>query len=342
VRFFALLLWVFALSWLTHEAASPSWRSPDTVAVFINPTQAAELSEWEVKPASTTIVAAPGPSMALNPDNDKWGRAVRTITVAPSENLYRLKATLSTDGDPLQRFTLFPVTVFHLRVNQGPQKYPLMERPMFFQHEVHIDEIIELKGRPEQVELSLITSANSNWRLSNLSFSAVREHSRYNISFSALIGLWALTLFWGLTKAWRRSPLPTLAVGGLLALVLLGVLSSRGQMLNLFSWFVGVATSIGGKLTKGDFSGLMQFGHIGMFCALTVVALVFRWRWKLNYSQIILGVVVLTIATEALQRHAFGRSPNMQDIIFDSLGIAAGAILYELVYRSANIMRRSD
>jgi len=165
---------VLALSWLTHAAASSSWRAPTSVQVFLSTDQAAEVSGWVARPATTEIVAGPGGSIVLNPDNsDKWGRAVRLIPVAPSENLYRLKATLTTALPPAERLTLFPKPVFHLHVSHGSRRYPLVERPMFFHNEVRVDELVKLTGEHEEVELSLITSANSNWRVSNLSLSAV-------------------------------------------------------------------------------------------------------------------------------------------------------------------------
>lgn len=340
MKFFALLVWVLTLSWLTHAAASPSWRAPNIVEEFLSATQAANLSEWEVKPASTVMVAAPGPSIVLNPDTNKWGRAIRLVPVTPTENLYRLKITLTTDTLPAQRFTLFPEPVFHFHVNTGTQKYPFVERPMFFRSEVRIDEVIELTGEHSEVELSFITTKNSIWRLSNLSLSAVREHGRYNTSFSALIGLWGLTLLWGVLKAWRRSRLPTLAVGGLLAVVLIGVLASRIQVMQVFGLLSTGIRSVGGQLSAGNFSTFMQAGHIGLFCVLTFAALVFRRKWYLTYTRIVLGALVLAIATEALQRHAFGRSPDVQDFIFDILGIVVGSILYELSNRIVNAVRR--
>ena len=346
MRFFALMVWVLLLSLLTHAAASPSWRVPEITEVFLNPTQAADLSQWQVKPATTTIVSVPlsasellnrvssgaesGFSMVLNPDSPKWGRAVRIVSVEPSEKLYRLKARLRTKATATERFTFFPAPVFHFSVSHGAQRYPFVARPTFLRNDVHIDEVIELTSGYEEIELSLITAPNSKWQLSNLSLSAVREHSRYNASFTALIGLWGLTFLWGAMKAWRRSRLPTLAVGGLLALVLIGVLSSRAQVMHFFGLISDTIRAVGGQIVAGHFSTFMQGGHIGLFCLVTVASLVFRKQWQLSFGQIISGVLVLAIATEALQRHAFGRSPELQDFMFDMLGIVIGVILYAI------------
>ena len=87
---------------------------------------------------------------------------------------------------------------------------------------------------------------------------------------------------------------------------------------------------VGGQVTAGHFSTFMQSGHIGLFCVLTMTALIFRRQWYLTYIQILSGIFVLAIATEALQRHAFGRSPDVQDFIFDVFGIAIGTILFKL------------
>ena len=327
MRFFALFFWVLALSWLTHAAASPSWRTSNTVDVFLSSEQASNLSLWKVDRASTSIVEGADESILVNPDTDRWGRAMRDVAVSPTEKFYHLKATLRTDSNPTQRLTLFPKPVFHLFVKHGEQQYPFVERPMFFKNEVLIDEIIELTGTHDEVELSLVKAPNANWRLSNLSLSAVQVHKRYNGSFSVLIGLWGLTLLWGVTKAWRRSGLPTLVVGALLTVFLVGVLASRSQVVYLFDLLSNAIRSIGGQITAGHFAVFMQMGHIGLFCVLTVAALVSRHHWRLSYIQIILGMIVLAVATEALQRHVFGRTPDAQDFIFDVFGIAIGSLL---------------
>lgn len=327
------------LSWLTHLAATPEWRAPNTVEVFLDQDDALVLNEWEPRPDSTVVVLQAESSIVLNPESSAWGRLFRTIPVASTENLFRLQATLTTVAQPIQRFTLFPKPVLHFRVFHGSQQYPFVARPMFFQNEVRIDEILELNGTHEQIELAFITAPNSKWQLSNLTVSAVREHGRYSLSFSALIGLWGLTLLWGAVQAWRRSRIPTLAVGVLLGLVLLGVLASRDQVTRVFSLLSDGVRVAGGQLTAGHFSAFMQSGHVGLFFALTIAALIFHRKWRLHHIQIIFGMVGLAIATEALQRHAFGRSPDVQDFVFDILGIALGSILFEMGKRFIRVIK---
>lgn len=338
MNFSLLLAWVLVLSWLTQTAASPDWRASTITQAILPASQALDTVEWV--PSKETVAATIDETGALyvaRPDN-RWAVITRRLSLVPAGNstdssdssvsLLRFRATLETDTPALDRVTLTPGPVLHLFLDHGERQYPFVARPMFFQSSVEVDTLIELRERHESLEIALIAAPNSNWRLSDLSLSAVAEHPRFAHSFSALIALWGLTVLLGVLIAWRRSKLPTLIVGLVVILVLIGVLSSRTQIVKLFEFLSNELQAVGGQVTSGHFGAAMQSGHLLLFSALTFLALVFHRRWWMTRTKVLAGVVVLAIATEALQNHAFGRSPDIQDFALDLIGIAIGTMVY--------------
>jgi len=146
----------------------------------------------------------------------------------------------------------------------------------------------------------------------------------------ALVGLWGLTLVLAIVWAWRRARASTFLLCVVLGAVLIGVLASRPHVVMVYRVVINWITSFGVRLTADDFSAAMQFGHIALFAGLSVAILFGHRRWQMSTLQALASVVVIAIATEALQRHAFGRNPDVQDFIFDVIGIALGYVLYKL------------
>jgi len=338
VRFIALLCWVLLLSWLTHVLASPWWRAPNPVAVLLSETEALDTSAWQTLPKSASLSVLDEKALSVTRPPGAWGRALRVIDLPPDTRLIRLEARLGAMSSYRDTVTLFPKPVFHLRVDQGVQRYPLVERPMFFQRVHKIDELVTLPMGNEILELGLLAPPNLEWRVSGLTVTSVTEHRRYAQSFSAVIALWGLTVLWVVVKAWRRSRVPTALIGVVIAGVLVGVLSSRSQVVSAFHLIAKSVASIGGEVTANQFSSFMQAGHVILFAVLTLFALILRQRWLVQTWQVITGIFVLAIATEALQRHALGRSPDIQDLLFDTLGIMAGWMLFSVFRR---LRRRS-
>ena len=333
MNFFALLVWVLVLSWLTQMAASPQWRASNFNPAVLSAADALDPDQWVASSESASPLIDDRGDLYVGRRDKRWGSVKRRVPLviegsSSANQLYRLQATLSTDKPWSDRLSLNPGPVLHLYVDQGTRQYPFVARPMFFQSRVRIDTLVELRQQQAMMEIALIAMPGSNWRLSDLSLIAAREAPRYAHSFTALIALWGLTFLCGVVAAWRRARVPTLTVGLVVTLVLIGVLSSRTQVLQWFAYLSTEIRTVGGQITSGHFSAVMQSGHLVLFTGLTFLALSFHRRWWLKPLQIVSGIVVLAIATEALQNHAFGRSPDVRDFALDVIGIVVGAVLY--------------
>ncbi len=328
MKFFALLCWVLLLSWLTHAAASPTWRTPVITEELLSEEQALNKTVWIMSKQATWESPNTDNAIQIRKEGARWAKVTRDVSIPENTDLLRVRASLKTEVPMWDRLTLNPQPVLHLRLNQGARLYPLVERPLFFRRSVVVDEVLELVGKHEVIEIALISAENSNWQLSGVSIASVQEHARYTSAYTALLALWGLTLIWGVVKAWQRSKLPTALVGLTLGLVLMGVLASRTKIVLGFNYMVSWVQSLGGGLSSKEFTRFMEAGHLGIFAVLTVLVLWFRARWRLTFSQVLAGLVVLAVATEALQRHVVGRSPDVQDFIFDLFGMLLGTLIY--------------
>jgi len=318
------------LSWATHFVASPTWRTPITASEILLEADAQLPSNWTTPGPASEIVASPDGAVRIERDMDKRRRIVKSIPLPDNTTLMRFQANLHTDTSALDRFSWdwqAPVVLF-LEVPEAKQRYPLSERPLFFKYNVQLDEVIELEMPQESIELSFLKPVNASWQLSKVSLSGVIEHPRYHESRYILAGLWLITLSIGIYRAWLRARLPTVLVVGVLAGVLGGVLASKDLVVKFFAILRNSMNSLGGDITSGQFSSLMQSGHIVLFAVLTLMVLVFHKRWNLLYTEVVIGMVVLAIATEALQRHVLGRSPDIQDFLLDIIGIALSLIVF--------------
>jgi len=330
VRFFILMFWILLLSWATHFVASPTWRTPITSSELLVNSTVQDPSAWMTKGPKSEILANTTKGISIDRESDKRRRIWQTIALPDNTTLLRFQGSLKTDSSAIDRFSWEwqPPVVLFLRVFNGPRQYPLSERPMFFQSVIHLDEVIELTMPHDIIELSFLKPPQASWQLSNVNLTAVVEHPRYSESRYILAALWLVTLCAGAYRAWRRARLPTLVVTGVLTALLGGVMASKELVGNIFTLMRNSINSLGGDITGAQFSSVMQSGHIVLFAALTLVVLMFHKRWNLLYFEVIVGVSVLAIATEALQRHALGRSPDIQDFLLDMIGILVALVIF--------------
>lgn len=327
------LIWVLCLSYLTHLGASPNWRAPEVIQTFVTAGQLQDNAQWNTEPDGARLAEGPDASVYLVGPSNRWLHAKRSFPLTESDRLIRLQATLRSITPPMQRATLFPRPVLHLQVEQATEPYPLVEHPMFFQSKVVLDKIVELDSSATAMELALIASPNSHWRISDVFITSVVANNRYTIGLWILSVLWALTLLACGYFAWQRAKLPTLVVGVVFSAVLLGVLSSRTQVIASFGAISRGMQTFGTDLNTGHLTLFMQIGHVALFAALTCSALLFHTHWRFTFKQVLLWLVALAIATEALQRHVIGRNPDIQDFMFDMVGIGFGIILYFVANR---------
>ncbi len=328
MRFFALMCWVLLLSWLTHFAASPTWRTPVITERLLIEADAANPLGWQSSgPASKISVSNEG-VIGVQRDINKRGRISRHIALPINASLLRLQATLQTDTSAADRLTWHPAPVLLLKDPTRSNKYLLVERPMFFQSLVTLDEVIELEQPNTSIEVLFSSPPQTDWQLSNLTLSSVDEDARYRVSQYLLAGLWLITLCIGIYRAWRRARMPTVVVVGILGPLLGAVLASSDAVSAFFTIFKRSLNHLGGGITSGQFSSLMQNGHVILFAVLTLAVLIFHKHWGLLHRQVLVGLGVLAVATEALQRHAVGRSPDVQDFLFDVFGVLLGFLIF--------------
>jgi len=345
VRVTVLLCWVLALSWLTHYLASPDWRAGETRLILLTPVDASDVKKWSLRQQATgfrvqvggdesvihdATVVSEDKALIVARKPGRRGAAFRIVELPKNTSMLRLQAHLRAAPIVRESITLTPEPAFHIKtlnVN-GSHRYPLVERPMFFQRTLSIDKLIEISHNTTSVELSLMVSPGSDWQLSKLSLSTVEEHGRYIHSFRALLALWGLTLLLLVVGAWRRSRVSTVLVFTVLAIVLSGVLATRALVVQAFRALAEGLLMVGGELTQRDFHAVMQFGHILLFALLAIVVLATHRRWALHPIQALCGILVVAVASEALQSHVLGRNPNMQDFLFDLIGVCVGSALF--------------
>jgi len=330
MKFIILMVWVLMLSWATHFVASPTWRTPITSSEILVNSDVHDPSNWMTKGPESEIVANTAGAIYIDREADKRRRIWQTIALPENTTLLRFQANLRTDSSSIDRFdwNWEPPVVLFLRVLEGQQRYPLSERPMFFQSSIELDEVVELEMPHDTIELSFLKPPRASWQLSNVSLSTVVQHPRYSESRHILAALWLVTLCAGAYRAWRRARFPTLVVVGILTAVLGGIMASKELVGDLFTLMRNSMNSLGGDITSTQFSSIMQSGHIVLFAVLTFVVLVFHKHWDLFYTEVVVGIGVLAIATEALQRHALGRSPDIQDFLLDIVGIFVALAIY--------------
>ncbi len=327
------LIWVLCLSYLTHLGASPDWRAPEVIQTFVSANEWYDNSQWNTEPEGARLAEGPDRSVYLVGPSNRWLHAKRSFALTEADRLIRLQATLRSITPPLQRVTPFPRPVLHVHIEQATEPYPLVEHPMFFQSKVVLDKIVELDSSATSMELALIASPGSHWRLSDVIVTSVVANDRYQIGLWVLALLWLLTLLAGVYFAWQRAKLPTVVVGVVFSTVLVGVLSSRTQVIESFGVISRGMQTIGTDLNTGHLTLFMQIGHVSLFTALTFSALLFHTHWRFTFKQVLLWLVALAIATEALQRHVIGRNPDIQDFMFDIVGIGLGVVFYFVVQR---------
>jgi len=330
VRFFILLCWVLVLSWATHFIASPVWRTPVVTQELLSKADAALTTNWTTNGSQSDIIASADGGIRIERDIEKYHRIFQNIPLLNNSKLLRFQAQLSTNTSVVDRFNWKwrAPTVLFLRLPAGDRRGPFSEAPMFFNSVVHLDEVIELQRPYDSIELSFVKPRHASWQLSNVNLSETEQHPRYVVSQFVLAGFWLITLCIGIYRAWCRAPLPTAVVVSVLGGVLGAVLASKNLVDLLYSVLKKLLNSVGGGITSGQFSSLTQSGHIILFAVLTFVVLVFHKHWNLWYTQVVLGIGVLAVATEALQRHAFGRSPDVQDFVLDLVGIFVGLVVF--------------
>lgn len=336
------MCWVLLLSWVTQFTASPTWRAPVATAELLSSEEASNPSNWTTKGPIEEIVASADGTISIQRDIDQWRRIYQWIDLPENTKLLRFQADVRTDTPSIERYRWRPYPVLFFKLSEGRDKFPFNVRPMFFVSSLQIDEVIELSQPQDKIELSLVKPRQASWQFSNISLSVVEEHSRYTNGRYVLACLWLITLCLGVYRAWCRARLPTVMVVGVLVGVLGGVLASKDLINSFFMLLRESLNRLGGDLTVEQFSSITQAGHIILFALLTFVVLVFHKRWNLYYTQVIIGIGVLAVATEELQRHALGRSPNIQDFLYDVLGIFAGMIIFGLLralYKIAKHLR---
>jgi len=328
VKFLITVVWLLFLTWLTHTFASPQWRSDGLEIDLLTHDQMLEASAWTLHGPIESVDYHADQSITIERKLGAWTRMTRDVSLPPNTTLLRLKASLQAEFETSENISLFPPPVLHLKTPGGSNPYPFVSRPMFFQRQLLVDELIELDVAYDSIEVGLIAPRMSDWRYRSVSLMAATEHWRYPHSVTALMALWGLSVLWLVVKAWRRAWLPTMVVLGVLATVLVGVLSSSTQIVRGYGLMAEWASRIGGTIGRGQFSSVMQFGHVSLFAALSFIALLFHKRWRLSRVQVLTGILVIAVATEALQRHVFGRSPDVQDLVFDGIGILVGTAAY--------------
>ena len=75
-------------------------------------------------------------------------------------------------------------------------------------------------------------------------------------------------------------------------------------------------------------SELQNMGHILGFAGLTVAAFSISNRFELSKIDIAIKLVFFAVLTEVVQRHTIDRSPSMEDIGFDVIGMLIGICVW--------------
>jgi len=325
------LCWILLLSWLTHMAASPAWRLNEQAIELLNSELLIDSTQWQAQKQALELGIDSANVLSVKRQNAAKGVMSRTMSLPANAQMLRVQAQLQAEPLTRDSFTLFPPPAIQLMaIRNGVQSYPMVERPMFFQRIHSVDDIVAIGANTQLIQLGLVGSPGSDWRVSNLRVSVVEEHWRYAYLFQALVALWALTVLWVVVQAWRRAKVPTFAVAAVVFLVLIGILASDPQIDHARDLIAATASSLGGEITSQHFRAAMQFGHIFLFFSLTGVMLLGHRRWGLHIFQALMSIVVVAIATEALQSHVPGRDPDVQDFLFDMLGVCFGAGVYFL------------
>ncbi len=187
----------------------------------------------------------------------------------------------------------------------------------------HFEYLVQPPAGSDAIELHWQLRSAGHWRLTGLDVSAVSINSHYHYAAAGLIACWSLYLGWlAMVVVRSASRASMLAMLASVCVIVAGTGMGQPTMTSLVQPVVSLFWSwYPGEHVPGVQS-LLKAGHVAAFMLLTGLLLKLRRSLALSVAGSLLLCLTLAAASESLQRHRFNRSPELRDVLIDSIGIA--------------------
>lgn len=168
------------------------------------------------------------------------------------------------------------------------------------------------------------------WRLNELTIRAVSTSPVYSIAMvAALVPLTIGILFVIVRLCRHLKPLQLIVLTSVAAVTITSTSLASSTMDQ-------VRTIVLSQILSERLAGFWELhtfevqksGHVVVFMLITMAAFWARKRLNASYAQCFCCLLMLALLTEALQRHSIGRTPRLEDVGLDVVGMFFGYALF--------------
>ncbi len=246
------------------------------------------------------------------------------------------KAVLRTiESNPLPTDKNLNKTLMHLsfKGNGKVIRHASVTRAPLDTTSLIVHDLIQIPAHADLLRLTFHSRIQGRWLLDNIELNAASLSKTYLFVRTLLVVLWMALAILLMLKILAKIKLVYMAIVSLaMLLILFATAASRpllaAVLIPLGTW---VSEKVG-VVRIPDIEAFLRHSHIAMFVPITLLLLIFAKKLGLSAVQIIFYCVLLAVASEVIQRHSITRSPQLDDLLQDFIGIGIAVLIY-LVWR---------
>lgn len=196
----------------------------------------------------------------------------------------------------------------------------------------HFVKLVKPTAGSDQLQLYWRLFTPGQWRLQDLTIRSVKISPAYYVAMLATLIPLGIGVLFIIIRLFRHlKPLQVMFLTGVAAVTITSTSLANSTMDHVRNVMLrNIPSDHLVSLWELNQYEVQKSGHVLVFMLITLVALWARKRLKVTYAQLVSSLFILALLTEALQRHSIGRTPRLEDIGLDLIGMCIGCVLFWL------------
>ncbi len=336
-----LLLVVLAL--LTWFAANIDFR----VASNGNQKVDIQFSKWDVRPADTVYAVDKNETLTLLADSERATTIIATPEVQFGSNekqLWRVQADIRFIAENVSNNLTISngVSVFHLKFTEAGDllRYAGVNRLSSNRSILLVNELIEVPRNADEVTLKIHFRSNGRWIVRNLNIWEVRLSHQYKSLSILLVLIWLAYFIYLARFCWNIVGTKTLITFSIaMVFIFLVTVASQSLVKASLHNMQRLLELTNESDARKSVQLIYRHSHTVLFFIFGLFLYHFSTVASLSKWQIFCFGIGIALATEAVQRHVFTRTPQLHDLIFDFIGLILAFVLSSLYVWSSGRLK---
>ena len=338
-HFVAYLIGVVLLILLTWISADPAFKA---TLLNSNSMLSDASTSWSIPKSKEGITVYSNKQIAIdNPDKRTKSARIEFPVDTSGVNYLEFTGWLENLGDSEQSIVMPRQAVLYLAFlnNEKIVSYAFAERLSTHHQQRQFQSLIKVPSLSNKIRIGFYVRNGGHWQLQDAQLIHAKPATSYKIVRNSLAFVWfllGLTLLLKLLRSTHWLVITPIAITVIFIVAATGASKGLIQavLVPIWQWSANVFNS---ELPSIEL--LLNYGHSFMFALISGILLLFSRRLRLHWVEIVLVSVVLATASEAMQRHSFTRSPGIDDLMLDFIGIGASLTVYCALSVAVRLLR---